>query len=595
MRISFEPLQIALKSCKQHLVWAAAFSALLNILYLAPTIYMLQVYDRVVPTRGQATLAGLTAALVFALATLSILDALRARLFALVGIRLNRQLAGVILNATYAERGKADVATRQVMREFDTLRQALTGPAALAVFDLPWMPVYILVCFLLHPALGLVVVLGGAALGSLAWLNDRATRAPLQQATEAANRAYVSQDQGAAAADVVRALGMRRAMVNRHLLDRETASALQTRAVFVNGRYGALSRFARLFLQSAALGVGAWLAIHDQISAGTIFAASFLVARAMAPLDQILGAWKNLSQARNAWRTVETFLTASAVGAAPTTRLPALEGRLEIDSLVVRSPSGHRLLIQGISCRIEPGEVIAIIGPSGAGKSTLLRAMAGAGEYAGAIRFDGSEMKDYDPERLGRWLGYAPQETALFAGTVKDNISRFCAYEDGPAEDIDERVIEAARGCGVHDMIVRLPAGYDTVLGWGGRGLSAGPAQRVAADLDVRRAGRASGRRRRDDLGPHAEVAQGSRKDRDHCVSSRRRPVRRRPSNGHSRRPTGTDGAARRGPRTPVPSRRHSPPRKPSGLIPCLGPCRHVCSVTQPSRRARLRRRRRAR
>jgi len=478
--LSSGPLQSALKSCQQHFVWAAGFSALLNLLYLAPTIYMLQVYDRVVPTRGQATLVGLTAALIFALATLSILDALRGRLFALVSIRLDRRLAGVILNATYGERGKADVATRQVVREFDTLRLALTGPAALAVFDLPWMPIYILVCFLLHPALGLVVVGGGVVLGALAWLNDRGTRAPLRQAADAANKAYVSQDQGASAADVVRALGMRQAMVNRHLIDREGAAAAQTQAAFINGGYVAVSRFARLFLQSAALGVGAWLALHDQISAGTIFAASFLVARAMAPLDQILGAWKGLSQALNAYRAVEVFLRTGAAARAPATRLPSLQGRLEIEALAVASPSGDRALLQGISCRIEPGEVVAIIGPSGAGKSTLLRAIAGAGDYVGAVRFDGSEMKDHDPERLGRWLGYAPQETALFAGTVKDNISRFSAYVDGAAEDIDEQVIEAAKSCGAHDMIVRLPAGYDTVLGWGGKGLSAGQAQRVA-------------------------------------------------------------------------------------------------------------------
>jgi ATP-binding cassette subfamily C protein len=441
---------------------------------------MLQVYDRVVPTRGEATLAGLTAALVFALATLSILDAVRARLFTLVGIRLNRQLAGVILNAAYSERGKADAATRQVMREFDTLRQALTGPAALAVFDLPWMPVYILVCFLLNPALGGVVLLGGALLASLAWLNDKATKTPLMQATEASNRAYVNQDQGAAAADVVRALGMRQAMVNRNLIERQTAANLQTQAVFVNGNFAALSKFARLALQSTALGVGAWLAIHDEISAGTIFAASFLVARAMAPLDQILGTWKSISQARIAWRTVSTFLETSAASKDQVTRLPALAGRLELDRLTIQSPAADRLLVQGVSCQIGPGEVVAIIGPSGAGKSTLLRAMAGASDYMGAVRFDGAEMKDYDPERLGRWLGYAPQETALFAGTVKDNISRFAAYDDAGPEDIDEQVIAAAKACGAHEMIVRLPAGYDTVLGWGGRGLSAGQAQRVA-------------------------------------------------------------------------------------------------------------------
>jgi ATP-binding cassette subfamily C protein len=272
---------------------------------------------------------------------------------------------------------------------------------------------------------------------------------------------------------------MRQAMINRQLADRETSVGLQLEANFISGGYVALSRFARLFLQSAALGVGAWLAIHDKISAGTIFAASFLAARALGPLEQVLGSWKSIGHARDAWRTVEQFL-ANAGANPPSTNLPRPMGTLDVEALSVRSPAGDRALLANVNFRAEPGEIIALIGRSGAGKSTLLRAIAGIMPYSGAIRFDSSEMKEYDPERLGAWIGYAPQDASLFPGTVKDNISRFAAHSGAPPEELDLMVIAAAKSCGVHEMIARLPAGYDTMIGWSGVGLSAGQAQRIA-------------------------------------------------------------------------------------------------------------------
>ncbi len=303
------PLAAALKACRPPLVWAAIFSALLNLLYLAPTLYMLQVYDRVVPSRGQMTLVFLTAVLALSLATLAALDAVRARLLVRASIRLDRLLAGTILEATLQrQKGQGDVLTRQAMREFDTIRQTLTGSAALSLFDAPWIPIYILVCFLLNPLLGLVVLVGGALLLTITWRNERATKSALERASVAANYAYVSQEQSAGSADVIRALGMRRAMVERHLTERETAARLQAESSFATGGYMAVTRFLRLFLQSLALGVGAYLAIEGKISAGTIFAASFLVARALAPMEQVLGAWKTFGQARNAWRNLNGFL-----------------------------------------------------------------------------------------------------------------------------------------------------------------------------------------------------------------------------------------------------------------------------------------------
>jgi ATP-binding cassette subfamily C protein len=460
---------------------AAGFSALLNLLYLAPTLYMLQIYDRVVPTRGVLTLGFITLVLLLSVGTLSLLDAVRSRLMVRASMRLDRQLAGAILDATLARPvlGR-DVLTKQAMREFDILRQTVTGPAMLAVFDAPWTPFYILVCFLLHPWLGLVVFVGALILGGIAWLNEQATRRRLQSANEAANIAYVSQEQSAAGAEVVRALGMRGAMVQRHLHERENSARLQAEASFAGGGYLAATRFVRLSLQSVALGVGAWLAIEQKITPGAIFAASFLVARALAPVEQLLGAWRSVTQARGAWRTLNETLDRGAPDIA-LTHLPPPTGALEAERLTVLTAARDAAILQQITFRVAAGEIVGVIGPSGAGKSTLMRMLSGGGlPDAGAIRFDGAEMRDYEPERLARHIGYMPQDASLFAGTVKENIARFRNHLGEDPVAIDEMAIEAARFCGAHDMIVRLPDGYDTPLGWGGRGLSAGQAQRIA-------------------------------------------------------------------------------------------------------------------
>ena len=262
-------ISAALYSCRRHFVTAAGFSALLNLLFLAPMLYMLQVYDRVVPTQGSLTLFFLTLVVVFALVTLSLLDFVRSRLLVRASIRLDRQLAGAVLDTTLAARGRTDDTMRkQAMREFDTLRQALTGSAILALFDAPWSPIYVLICFLIHPAVGSLAMTGGTVVLLLAWRNEKLTAEPLRRADEAAARAYVSQEQVLAGAEVARALGMRRALVRRQLAERDMMMKLQTDASLDTSRYVTLSKFLRLSLQSLALGLGAWLAINNQISAG---------------------------------------------------------------------------------------------------------------------------------------------------------------------------------------------------------------------------------------------------------------------------------------------------------------------------------------
>lgn len=473
----------ALRACRRHFVAAAWFSALLNLLFLVPMLYMLQIYDRVVPTGGTLTLLFLTLVLLFGLVTLALLDLVRSRLLMRAGVRLDRELAGLLLDTALGQRGKTlDTVGKQVMREFDTLRAALTGPAVLALFDAPWSPIYILVCFLIHPAIGLLVLAGGIILGFIAWRNETSTAEPLRLAHEAASRAYASQEQVLTGAEVVRALGMRRAMVRRHLAEREAMAAMQTGANFNASRHVTASKFLRLSLQSLALGLGAWLAVHNLISAGAIFAASFLAGRALQPIEQLLSSWRTVTQARSAYATLNQLLETRALDQA-LTRLPAPLGRLAVEQLGVLNPSGDGALLTGVSFTVEPGEIIAVVGPSGAGKSTLLRMLAGAGQPdRGTIRIDGASMLDWDPERLARFIGYLPQDVGLFAGTVKDNIARFesAQSDDGEAVPaIDERVVAAARAARIHDMVLRLPRGYDTALGWAGRGLSAGQAQRI--------------------------------------------------------------------------------------------------------------------
>jgi ATP-binding cassette subfamily C protein len=470
-------MRAALALCRRHFVAAAGFSALINLLYIVPTLYMLQVYDRVVPTRGLQTLLFLTLVLLFALATLSLLDRVRSRLLVRAGVLLDAALAPLILDATL---GRPELPfARQALREFDTLRGTLTGAGILALFDAPWIPIYILVCFLVHPWIGAIAILGCTALPLLAWGNEKATGKRLARAQTIAGMSYASQDALLAASDSIRALGMRGALVRRQLRQREAMLAAQTEASFAAGGYLTATKFTRLALQSLALGLGAMLAVDNLISAGAIFASSFLIARALAPIEQLVGTWKTIAQARQSYQSLGTLLEGAGLSAAPT-RLPAPRGAIALEGVTVLNDSRDGAILGNISFQVEPGEVVAIVGPSGAGKSTLARAIAGALiADRGTVRFDGADARDWDPEKLALHLGYLPQDAVLFAGTVAENIARFAGERDQPRAAIDAAVIAAAAKVGADALIRRLPNGYDHPLKLGGRGLSAGQAQRI--------------------------------------------------------------------------------------------------------------------
>jgi ATP-binding cassette subfamily C protein len=467
----------ALGQCRRHFMAAAIFSLLINLLYLAPTLYMLQVYDRVVPTAGKTTLLFVTIALALALLTLSALDMIRNRLLVRASQRLDALIAPRILSQMMATDSGA---AAQAMRDFDSVRTAMASPAIAAIFDVPWTPVFLLVAFLLHFWIGIMAIVAAGILVTLAWLNQKATQRHMEIATSAMASAHNSQQAAAVHGSTIKGLGMTGAMVERQLGHRRIALANMLHAQFSGSRLTATSRFFRLFVQSSALGLGALLAIAGEISAGAIIASSVLLSRALQPIESIIGAWSSLASARAAVnrlaRTVDTLGEQRLY-----TALPRPAGVLKVEEVGLRGRDGRPILF-GNSFIAEPGYILGIIGPSGSGKTTLGKILVGAlPPTVGTVRLDGASLTDWDQDELGRHFGYMPQESSLFEGSIKENIARFARSDNAEeARAIDEAVVRAAQEAGVHDLILELPQGYDTLLGLGGAGLSAGQAQRIA-------------------------------------------------------------------------------------------------------------------
>ncbi|WP_447759710.1 type I secretion system permease/ATPase [Sphingopyxis panaciterrae] len=477
------PLEPALQACRRHFALAAAFSALINILYLAPTIYMMQVYDRVVPTGGIFTLLWLTILVAIAIATLSALEAVRSALMARVSLRLDRILAGDILERLLARRtgtkGSSD--SGPIMREFDAMRAALSGQAVTALFDAPWTPIYLLVAFLIHPVLGLLVLGAGALLVGLAIAHARRSKPVEDAAKQANNRSYASQEATFRRAEIVRALGMRTAMIRRHLADRGEGQDAGAAAQASDNRYNAIVKFLRMFMQSAALAAGGWLAVAGEISMGAIIAASVLLSRALQPVEQLVRLWPQLVQGRQAMHSLATLFEATGEAAAQRMRLPDPTGKVDLACVVVRSSDGAALLLKNISFGLVPGELCGVIGASGAGKTTLARVVAGAiTPDLGEVRIDDASASDWDAETLAQHIGYLPQDSGLLPATVAENISRFACDRGEDRERVDKRTIAAAELAGVHKLILALPGGYETRIGEGAHLLSAGQAQRIA-------------------------------------------------------------------------------------------------------------------
>jgi PrtD family type I secretion system ABC transporter len=466
-------VKAALATCRSAFFMTAAFSAFINLLMLVSPLYMMQVYDRVLHSKSEATLLMLTLITVGLLGVMAMLEVIRSRILVRVGGRMDQLLSERILSAQFqASLHRIGANPGQASRDFDTVRQFLTGAGIFAFFDAPWTPLILALMFMFHPVLGLIALVGGIALFGLALINEAVTKKVLEAANKNAVVAAGAIDSSMRNAEVLEAMGMFGNFRDRWAGRREEILRLQSIASDRAGVIMGLTKFIRLLLQTAILGGGAYLAIHEQISPGLIIAGSIMMGRALAPVEQAIGTWKQFVGARIAHRRLNELLS-RVPKHQERVALPRPTGDLKIESVVVVPPGSSAPTLSRVSFDLPAGQVLGVIGPSGAGKSTLARLLVGAWRpYAGTVRIDGADLHNWDPEARGDFMGYLPQDVELFDGSVAENIARF-------GEMDSEAIVTAAKRAGVHDMILHLPQGYDTPIGTGGCALSGGQRQRI--------------------------------------------------------------------------------------------------------------------
>ncbi|WP_121576406.1 type I secretion system permease/ATPase [Brenneria alni] len=450
------------------------FSAIINLLMLAPAIYMLQVYDRVLPSSNTMTLAMLTVMVLGLFGLMGLLEWIRSAVVIRLGTQMDMRLNERIYNAAFESNLKGkNLHAGQALNDLTTLRQFATGNSLFAFFDLPWFPIYLLVIFLLHPWLGVMSLAGAVILIVLAWLNQRLTKEPLAQASRTTLQATQQANANLRNADAIEAMGMLSAMRARWLSQHTRFLHYQNLASEKSATVTALSKSTRLALQSLMLGLGALLAVSHDITPGMMIAGSILVGRVLNPIDQVIAVWKQWIQAQMAWQRLNTLLT-NYPDRSPGMPLPPPQGRLQVEQISAALAHSRTPVLSNISFELMPGDILGILGPSGSGKSTLARLLvATLPALNGKVRLDGADMHQWDKSDLGRFIGYLPQDIQLFSGTVTENIARFGCPDA-------EQVIAAAKMAGVHELILHLPQGYDTPLGENGSGLSGGQKQRVA-------------------------------------------------------------------------------------------------------------------
>ncbi len=464
----------ALMSMRRIFIVAGVFSFFINGLMLVPAIYMLQVYDRVLNSRNEMTLLMITLIVLGLYALLGALEWVRSQLLVRASVRLDERLNDRVFAATFdATLRGAGGNPAQALSDVTNLRQFLTGNGLFAFFDAPWAPIYLIVIAMLHPWLGLFSLVGGLLLIGLAWLTERATQKPLAEANTVGIQASSFAGNNLKNAEVIEAMGMLPAIRARWNVKHRRGLALQQLASDRAGAIGATTRFARLVQQSLILGLGALLVIKGELSPGGMIAASILMGRLLAPVEQAIGTWKNLVSARSAYGRLRNLLAAVPAREAGMS-LPRPTGTLALESVVATAPGSPTVILRGISAQIAAGQIVGVIGPSASGKSSLARVMVGIWPAAsGKVRLDGADVYSWNKAELGPHIGYLPQDVELFEGTVAENIARFA--------DVDpEKVVRAAQRAGVHEMVLRFPKGYDSPIGPGGAFLSGGQRQRIA-------------------------------------------------------------------------------------------------------------------
>jgi ATP-binding cassette subfamily C exporter for protease/lipase len=453
---------------------AFGFSLVSNVLYLALPLYTYQVYGRVMTSQSQATLWTLTAVTLFVFAISSVIDDIRARVLINYGVALDQRVSGRIFTSLFDAAVRGDPGARaQALRDLDQFRQSLTGIAAAAFFDVPWIPVFLGVLFIIDPLVGIVTLAGAGVLVVLAIVQARAVQNSLKEANDAALRSYAFTDAALRNGEVVRAMGMLPTLGQAWARHRAVTIERGAEAAGASNFYTDLIKFVRMGMQVLIVAIGAFLILKGEIHPGMLFANMILASRALQPIEKIVGAWDPLNNMYRAYERLNALL-ARAEPPAAATALPRPVGKLSVEGVNFAPPGAQRLVLGNVNFAIDPNEVLGVIGPSGAGKSTLARLLVGIWKpLNGVVRLDGADVFTWDRSDFGRYIGYLPQDTELFAGTVRNNIARF---REGVT---DEEVVQAAQLAGVHELILRMPKGYDTDVGEGGVVLSAGQRQRV--------------------------------------------------------------------------------------------------------------------
>ncbi len=453
----------------------ALFSGFVNLLMLTGPLFMLQVYDRVLGSRSEETLLALFILIAFLFAMMGVLDVARARVMTRVAARFQAKLEARVFSASLARSalfpGEAPAAMG--LRDLESMRQLLAAPVFLAIFDLPWTPLFLLAVFLFHSWLGTLASFGGVLLILVTLTNQVTTRRAVLSAQAAMQRADRLSDQLRDEADLIQSLGMRGAGFVRWLSARSDAMRESMASGDATGAFTTFTRTFRLFLQSAMLALGALLVLKGELTPGAMIASSILMGRALSPVEQAIGGWALVQRAQEAWRRLSVLLTAQPEET-PRTALPRPRAVLEANQLTVVPPGHNQAALRMVSFKLEPGQALGVIGPSGAGKSTLARAITGAWKPAsGWIRLDGATLDQYDPDVLGDHIGYLPQRVTLFDGTIAENIARLSPEPD------DAAIVRAAQKAAAHQMILDLPQGYDTRVTQSGGRLSGGQIQRI--------------------------------------------------------------------------------------------------------------------
>ena len=468
------PLRSAVSACRGNLFSVMFFSLFINVLMLVAPLYMLQVYDRVLLSKSYVTLIALTVVAIGCLVVYGLLEMVRSRVLVRTGLKFDEYLHQKVFKATFrASIGSTRDTSAQSLRDADTVREFISGGSIIAFCDAPWVPLFIFAGFILHPAMGWISLAGAIIIFILALLNELTTRNLLRDASTTQLGATNYTALSLRNAELVHGLGMISSVMNRWAGRHGLSLSKQKKASDRAGAILASSRFIRLSLQVGILGVGAYYVVEGELTPGSMIAGSILMGRALAPVEMAVGQWKMFVGSRNAYRRLEELFTRQPEVEKPMP-LPAPTGAVSIENIVVVPPGGNFPVLRNVSLNLENGKAVGLIGPSGSGKSSLARALVGVWPVrVGKVCYDGAEIDQWDPEQLGPYLGYMPQDVELFAGSVAENISRF--------QNIDaEAVVEAATKAGVHEMVLDLPKGYNTQLGEGGYALSGGQRQRIA-------------------------------------------------------------------------------------------------------------------